>query len=157
MHIRGLRTAAVAAVIAMAALSRPIVIGAEKPEHLIIKCTKPCAGAIGAVAALGGETTFVYDNVDAIAAIGAREPGSRTDRRRRRRRGAEGRHGVAPAARGTVEGGGLISASEVSGDAIAGFVGARPANYNYNNSLTGAAPLHAAGAVGENVVVGRDR
>jgi subtilisin family serine protease len=152
MHIRGLRTATVAVTIAVAALSRPLVVGAEKPERLIIKCTKPCAGAIGAVAALGGETTFVYDNVDAIAAT---VPASRV----RELTAAVGADAVRKDVtvslppREAVEADSPISSSEVSGDAIAGFVGAQPANYNYNNSLTNAAALHAAGAVGENVVV----
>ena len=138
MHIRGLRTATVAAIIAVAALSRPLVVGAEKPERLIIKCAKPCAGAIGAVAALGGETTFVYDNVDAIAAT---VPASRV----RELTAAVGADAVRKDVtvslppREAVEADGPISASEVSGDAIAGFVGAQPANYNYNNSLTNAA------------------
>jgi subtilisin family serine protease len=131
---------------------RPIVIGAEKSEQLIVKCAKPCAGAIGAVAAVGGETTYVYDNVDAIAvsvpasrvadltfAVGA--DAVRKDAT------------VALPPREVTEVDNAIAANALGGDEIAGFVGAQPANYNYNNSLTNAAPLHAAGSIGNNVVV----
>jgi subtilisin family serine protease len=153
MSIRGLRTATVAAVIAAAALSRPLVIGAEKPEQLIIKCEKPCAGAIGAVAAVGGETTFVYENVGAIAVT---VPSSRVHDLTMAVGADAVRKDVTVSLppREAVEADSPISSGEVSGDAIAGFVGAQPANYNYNNSLTNAAPLHAAGMVGADVVVG---
>ena len=152
MSIRGLRTALVVTVVAVLALSRPVVIGAEKSEQLIVKCAKPCAGAIGAVAAVGGETTYVYDNVDAIAVS---VPASRV---------ADLTFAVGADAvrkdvtvtlppREVTEVDNAIAANALNGDEIAGFVGARPANYNYNNSLTNAAPLHAAGSIGTNVVV----
>jgi len=152
MSVRGLRSASVATVVVLLALTRPIVIGAEKTEQLIVKCAKPCAGAIGAVAAVGGETTYVYDNVDAIAvsvpasrvadltfAVGA--DAVRKDAT------------VALPPREVTEVDNAIAANALGGDEIAGFVGAQPANYNYNNSLTNAAPLHAAGSIGNDVVV----
>ena len=152
MSIRGLRIASVVTVVALLALSRPIVIGAEKTEQLIVKCAKPCAGAIGAVAAVGGETTYVYDNVDAIAvSVPASRVADLTF--------AVGADAVRKDAtvtlppREVTEADNAIAANALSGDEIAGFVGAQPANYNYNNSLNNAADLHAAGSIGNNVVV----
>ena len=152
MSIRGLRTASVATAVALLALSRPIVIGAEKPESLIVKCAKPCAGAIGAVSAVGGEVRFVYDNIDAIAVT---VPGSRVGDLTFAVGADAVRKDVTVSLppREVVEADSPLSASALSESAIAGFVGARPANYNYNNALTNAAPLHAAGLVGEKVIV----
>jgi hypothetical protein len=57
MSIRGFRSTAVVTLLTVA-LTRPTIVGAEKSQQLIVKCAKPCAGAIGAVAAVGGETTY---------------------------------------------------------------------------------------------------
>ena len=59
----------------------------------------------------------------------------------------------AAAPREVTEAGSAIAASALEDDALAGFLGAQPANYNYHNSLTNDAPLHAAGSIGANVVV----
>ena len=152
MSIRGLRSASVVTVVALLALSRPMVIGAEKTEQLIVKCAQPCAGAIGAVAAVGGEITYVYDNVDAIAVS---VPASRVADLTFAVGADAVRKDVTVALppREVTEADNAIEANALSGEELAGFVGVQPANYNYNNSLNNAAALHAAGSIGNNVVV----
>ena len=67
MKSRTLRILVVASLIALPAVWQSAVIGAEEPERLIVKCPRPCAAAVAAAAALVGETTQTYDNVDAVA------------------------------------------------------------------------------------------
>src|SRR4051812_10563994 len=62
MHIRATRIAVFAVIAAAPILSRASLIGAEKPESLIVQCARPCAGAIATVTSLGGTVTHVYEN-----------------------------------------------------------------------------------------------
>ena len=115
-------------------------------EALIVQCTRPCAAVIGAVSALGGKVTYQYESVDAVAVSIPK---------------------VHVADLSLVTGAIAISKdAEIAGprpletfeasqpdavvdwkDAAVGSV--QPENYNYNNALTGAATLHAAGKIGE--------
>jgi hypothetical protein len=69
MYKRAFRIAAFAIVMAGPVLFRPPLIGAEKAEFVIVNCARPCAGPIATVSSLGGQVTYVYENVDAIAAM----------------------------------------------------------------------------------------
>ena len=156
MKSRMLRILAIASVIALPALWHPAIIGAEKPEQLIVKCARPCAAAVATVAALGGETTQTYDNVDAVAvSVPSSRVGDLTfvlgvDAVRK-----DVIVMLPPSS--PIEADGFIDAQALEGDALSEFVSAQPDNYNYNNGLTGAATLHAAGMQGQNVIVGVDR
>ena len=153
MKGRKLRILAVASLIALPAVWHSAIIGAEEPERLIIKCPRPCAAAVATVAALGGETTHTYDNVDAVAVS---VPRSRVGDLTIVLGVAAVRKDIVvmlPPSR-PVEADAFLEARELEGDALTEFVSARPDNYNYNNGLTGATTLHAAGMRGQNVVVG---
>ena len=54
-------------VVVSAVLFAPHMWGAEEPEQLIVTCQRPCQGVVTAIGLLGGEVTYVYDNVDAVA------------------------------------------------------------------------------------------
>lgn len=153
MNGSSLRIFAIASVSAMTALWHPDIIGAEKLEQLIIKCARPCAAAVATVAAMGGETTQTYDNVDAVAVS---VPSSRvSDLRLTLGADTVRKDVIVPLPPSSpIEADAFLNAQEIEGDALAQFVGAQPANYNYNNGLTGAATLHAAGVQGQNVIVG---
>jgi hypothetical protein len=147
------RTAAMLGVVALLLIpaSRPLH-GAEGDEAFIVECTRPCAAIAATVAAAGGVVTQRYENVDAIA---VRVPKS----------GVSSLVSVAGAAsvRKDVE----IAAprpemAEAIGDAGAQVFDAteltqlaisQPANYNFNLGFTNVTPLHAAGQLGQNVVV----
>ena len=124
--------------------------GAEGDEALIVQCTSPCAAVIAAVAAAGGVVTQQYENVDAVA---VRVP-----------------KGAVPALVSVAGAGAVRKDIDIAPprpaemtdvtdqlavpeplDAAAATV--QPANYNYNLAVTNVAPLHAAGKVGQNVVV----
>ena len=155
MKTRMLRILAIASLIALPALWHSAIIGAEKPEQLIVKCARPCAAAVATVAALGGETTQIYDNVDAVAVSVPTQPGRRSDGRPRRRRRAQRRDRHAPALE--PDRSRHVSSMHRRSKATrsASSCSAQPDNYNYNNGLTGAAStLHAAGVQGQNVIVG---
>jgi hypothetical protein len=153
MKSRKLRILAVASLIALPAVWHSAIIGAEEPERLIIKCPRPCAAAVATVAALGGETTQTYDNVDAVAVS---VPRSRVGDLTIVLGVDAVRKDVVvmlPPSR-PVEADAFLEARELEGDALTEFVSAQPDNYNYNNGLTGATTLHAAGMQGQNVIVG---
>jgi subtilisin family serine protease len=123
--------------------------GAETDEALIVKCTRPCATVTGVVASAGGVVTQRYDNVDAVA---VRVPKSAVQMLVSIA-GADGvRKDVTLAAPRPTE---LVAASDQEGSAaeLSGAIDALPANFNYNLALTNVAPLHAAGKIGQNVVV----
>lgn len=153
MKPQPLRLVAVAAAVALAIQLHSNVIGAEKPEALIVKCARPCAAVIAVVGALGGETTQTYENVDAVAVS---VPASRLGDLRL----AIGAEAILKDVTvmlppsNPVESDGLIEAQELQQDALSDFLQQEPANYNYNNGLTGASTLHAAGNFGQGVVVG---
>ena len=45
----------------------PRMQGAEEPTRLIVNCERPCRGVEAAVLLVGGEVTYTYENIDAIA------------------------------------------------------------------------------------------
>jgi len=153
MTSRMLRILAIASLIALPVVWQSAIIGAEEPEQLIVKCARPCAAVVGTVAALGGETTQTYDNVDAVAVS---VPRSRVGDLTILLGVDAVRKDVVvmlPPSR-PVEADAFLEARELEGDALTEFVNAQPDNYNYNNGLTGATTLHAAGLQGQNVIVG---
>jgi len=147
-----LRILAIAGLITLPAWQSPI-IGAEKPEQLIVNCARPCAAVVATVAALGGETTQIYQNVDAAAVT---VPSSRVGDLTAAL-GVDAVHKdvivTLPPSR-PIEADSFIDAQTLEGGALSEFVRAQPDNYNYNNGLTGAAALHATGSTGQNVIVG---
>ena len=148
------RTASMLGVVALLLIpaSSPLH-GAEGDDAYIVECTRPCAAIAATVAAAGGVVTQRYDNVDAIA---VRVP----------RSGVSSLISVAGAAsvRKDVE----IAAPRPEMAEAIGEAGApqafdateltqlaisQPDNYNFNLGFTNVAPLHAAGQLGQNVVV----
>jgi subtilisin family serine protease len=127
-----------------------IRLRADAEEALIVQCTRPCAAVVAAVSLMGGQVTYQYESIDAVA---VRIPKTH----------------VADLA--LITGATAISKDvEVAGprpidtfdasqpDAVvdwrdAAVASAQPENYNYNNTLTGAASLHAAGKIGAGTIV----
>ena len=133
-------------------------------KAVVIRCSKPYDRVVAAVRDLGGEVTFEYENVGAIA---ANVP--------------EGRLAeliAVPGVQAVVKdvivniprpiesvGGKLekgLVAEPVGAEAVnmlteaelTRFISGLPENYNFNNNLTGAASLHAQGKLGQGVIVG---
>lgn len=147
--IRFAFTGTVVALLFIAPVSRLSADGQD--EALLVQCTRPCAAVIGAVNLMGGKVTYQYENIDAVA---VRIPKGRV------------------ADLGLVTGATAITKdAEVAGPrpietfettqptAVvdwrdAAVASTKPENYNYNNTLTGAATLHAAGKIGEGTIVG---
>jgi subtilisin family serine protease len=121
----------------------------DQDEPLIVECTRPCAAVTAAVSAVGGQVTYRYDNIDAVA---VRIPKGRVaDLMQVAGPGSVSKDALMEAPRPTevVDAGqpvGLVDLREAGPPA--------PANYNHNNALTGAAVLHAAGKRGQGIVVG---
>lgn len=127
-----------------------IHLRADAEEALIVQCTRPCAAVVAAVSLMGGQVTYQYESIDAVA---VRIP----------------KIHVADLA--LITGATAISKDvEVAGprpidtfeagqpDAVvdwrdAAVASAQPENYNYNNTLTGAATLHSAGKIGAGTIV----
>jgi len=127
--------------------------GAGEPDRAIVTCERPCAAVATAVSELGGEITYSFENIDAVAA--AVPKGRLGDLSAAV--GAASVHKDAIVARPSpiepLEAG-EAPAISLEGSALTDFVQAAPANYNYNDLLTGGAELHAAGLLGKDVVVG---
>ena len=107
------------------------------------------------VAALGGEVTAVYDNLDAVA---VRVPRARVVELVALVGADAVRKDVMVALPPPVDVGVVADMEgfdELTGDALDAFVRDLPANYNYNNVLTGASSVHAGGTLGGRTV-GRD-
>lgn len=147
-------------------LSLPVAAQADSGEKVLIRASKPYTTLVATIEALGGKVSYQYKNVDAIAAEIPRE--------------ALGiiRGMVAPNAitkdsivpnpapvdlllgkERFVQGSGAepLEAEDVQvlqGEELSRFVADLPANFNFNNNLTGAAGLHALGKLGQGVIVG---
>jgi subtilisin family serine protease len=122
---------------------------ADSDEALIVECTRPCAAVTAAVAAAGGVVTQQFENVDAVAVRVPRSGVSSLVSIA----GADSVHKdaeVKPPA--PVEVAALTGQESEALDAAA-FGQSLPDNYNFNLSFTNVAPLHAAGRVGQDVVV----
>ncbi len=129
-----------------AAWSGSTLVHGQQEERLIVACTRPCADLAMAVQQLGGHIAHRYDNVDALAIdipqqrlpdlVKAAGPAAISkDAEVARPRPAE-----------TMR---IDEAFDVASMAD----GAVPANYDYNNTLTGAASLHAQGRTGDGTIV----
>jgi hypothetical protein len=142
-----------AAVVVAAFVYAPATRGAEEPEQLIVKCDRPCAGVVTAVGRVGGEVTRTYENINALAVS---VPKDRVADLAAAVGAGAVRKDVTvsrPAPVEPLEVGVPESAQGLEGQTLTGFLEAAPANYNYNNALTGASTLHAAGTVGQDVIV----
>jgi hypothetical protein len=150
------RTAVSALTLILAVASTSPIVGAgtdDKQEGLIVRCARPCAAVVAAVAAAGGSVSQRYDNVDAVAVW---VPASRVA-------DLSAAFGVDAIRKDVViqlpppmQATAVDLPADVQGvlpAAVAAQTASLPANYNYNNSLTGAASLHAAGKVGSGVIV----
>src|SRR5262245_13254913 len=147
------RSVAILGILTAVVVWTPGPRAAGEPEHLIVKCQRPCSGVVAAVSALGGEVTYSYENINAVAVAVPAERVSALSINV----GADAiRKDVTierPAPVQPVEVESTGAAQTIGESDLASYVGALPANYNYNNALTGAAPLHANGLLGQNVVV----
>lgn len=127
--------------------------GAEGPEALIVKCARPCAAVTGAVAAMGGQVTQTYDNIDALAVS---VPASRVAELKVLAGPDAVRKDVIVARPTPIEPVAIddpLASTPLDGAALDGFLGSLPANYNYNNQLIATDTLHTAGLTGQDVVV----
>ncbi len=134
----------------------PSLATAANDEAVIVRCVRPCTTAIAAVRSLGGVVTEQYQNVDAVA---ARLPTAALPQLG----AALGADQVikdsivnAPIPRDVTNlsgGQAPVRSFSLAGQELTKLLGAQPNNYNYNNNLTGAAALHAAGKFGEGVIV----
>lgn len=123
----------------------------EAREALIVECQGRC-DLSNAIAALGGEVTRVFANVDACAVEvprGAVPAVSALPGVTRLEKDAllnEPEPDQAPA----LTAGAM---TKLSHDELLGMLDGELANYAFNNVLTGAATLHAEGTLGEGIVV----
>ncbi len=131
----------------------PRMRGAEEPARLIVNCERPCRGVEAAVQLVGGEITYTYENIDAVAVTVPEDRVADIA-------SAEGVLAVnkdvtidrpVPLAPTEVEA--LGEPQSLDPDALPGFLQDLPDNYNYNNALTRASEVQAGGALGQNVVV----
>ncbi len=122
---------------------------ADEDEALIVECTRPCSAVTAVVAAAGGVVTQRFENVDAVAVRVPRSAvpslGNVAGAESVRRDAMIKAPGPAVLAR-------LTGQLEQPIDPTALAPG-QPANYNFNLEFTNVAPLHAAGRIGQNVVV----
>jgi subtilisin family serine protease len=131
----------------------PRTRGAEEPARLIVHCERPCRGVEAAVLLVGGEITYAYENVDAIAVSVPQDRVSELS-------AIEGVLAVSkdvsvdrPVPIAPVEAAALDEPQALSPDALQQFLQDLPENYNYNNTLTRASEVQAGGALGQDVVV----
>src|SRR6185295_4220389 len=61
------RTVASALALILVLVSTSSIVRADRQEGLIVRCARPCAAVVAAVAAAGGTIAHRYDNVDAVA------------------------------------------------------------------------------------------
>ena len=131
----------------------PRLSGAENSAPFIVTCARPCAAVVATVASLGGEVTERFENIDAVA---VRVPRSRASELSVNTGADQVRKDATvtlPPRLDLVDSGEAEAASILDEAAIGAFERDLPANFNYNNGLTGAASLHAANRLGQGVVV----
>jgi hypothetical protein len=136
--------------IGAALLSTTPLLGQGGSDALIVSCARPCSAVRAVVANAGGVVTREYDNIDALA---VQLPSSATAALL----SAAGPQAVhkdvmvnAPRPAASVE----LQSGVVAGPQGAIDSGFDPGNYNYNLAVNNVASLHAAGQVGQDVVVG---
>jgi Subtilase family/Bacterial pre-peptidase C-terminal domain len=121
---------------------------------VILKTPKPYTGVVAAVEAMGGTVTHQFENIDAVAAV---VPSDR----------ATDLHAVAgvsevykdvvvpapsPMEIATMDGSEILGT--MSGAELAAALGSEPADYLFDNAMTGADVLHGNGIFGSGVLVG---
>ena len=146
------RAAAMASTVALVMTLGHNLMSAEQ-QPFIVKCPRPCVAVLGVVAALGGEVRQVYENVDAVAVTVpsgrvtdltvAAGPGTVRKDTTVKRPPLEAIPAGSPQTVGVLG----------DADALADFVRDAPENYNYNNNMTKASTLHAAGVLGQHTIV----
>jgi len=153
MRTKRMRLTIFIAILAAAVVFAQRTHGAQEPERLIVKCERPCLGVETTVRVIGGEVTYAYENVDAIAVA---VPAERVPELS----AAVGADAIRkdveierPVPMTPLEAGSVVAEQPLVADALDSAVKSLPANYNYNNALTGSASLHAQGLLGRNVVV----
>jgi len=128
---------------------------AEDPGRFIVECATECSAVAAQITSLGGQVTERFNNVPAIAVS---VPAGKTAAVR----GITGVASIAkdatlsaprPARRAVIPRSETGPVQVLPSQELSAFVGKRPANYNFNNLLTGADALHAEGNIGEGVVV----
>jgi hypothetical protein len=146
------RTAVSALALILVLASTPYIRGADKQAGLIVTCARPCAAVVALVTDAGGSVTQRYDNVDAVAVS---VPASRVaDLAAAFGAGTVRKDVIVAQPRPEAQqADAAMNVQTVDPSVIADQTAALPANYNYNNALTGAATLHATGKIGTGVVV----
>ena len=123
--------------------------------RFIVECATQCTGVASQITGLGGKVTERFDNVPAIAVSIPADKSAAL-------RAIIGVSSIAkdvtvnvpkPKRRTVIPSSDIGPPQVLPGTQISAFVGRRPANYNFNNLLTGAEALHANGIIGEGVVV----
>ncbi len=128
------------------------LVHGQQEERLIVSCSRPCTDVVTAVQQMGGQVTYRYANIDAVAVnipqqrlpdlVRAAGPAAISkDVEVARPRPVE----VATTPDAPLD---AIDTSSSTGQGVV-----VPANYEYNNALTGAATLHAQGRTGQGIVV----
>jgi subtilisin family serine protease len=127
-----------------------IRLRADAEEALIVQCTRPCAAVVAAVGAMGGKVTYQYENIDAVAVTIPKTHVADL---------ALITGATAISKDVEIAGPRPVDTFEASQPAAvvdwrdAAVASAQPENYNYNNTLTGAAMLHATGKIGAGTIV----
>ncbi len=124
-------------------------------ESLVLRCAASCEQVAQAVQNLGGKINVRYSNINALA---IRVPSSVSDHIF----AITGVTGVGkdrlialpfPIAPAAISKTSIVNSAAVTPANLGKLVATSPANYNFNNRLTGANSLHEAGQFGEGVVV----
>ena len=125
---------------------------AAETERVIIQCEGPCGPVVAAIEAMGGEITYRYANVDALAATILKT-------RRPQLLALGGIKGIRQDLLITLPNPKVTEvlpvpdAQMITGAALDALVAELPDNYSFNNGLTGAGALHRAGETGDGVIV----
>jgi subtilisin family serine protease len=131
------------------------IFAADGSGHFIVECVTDCSAVAAQVSQLGGQVTERFNNVAAIAVSVPAGKAAAV-------RGIAGVASVAkdatlsaprPARTTAIPRAESGEVRVLPSQELSAFVAKRPANYNFNNLLTGADALHAEGILGEGVVV----
>ncbi|MBL1275338.1 MAG: S8 family serine peptidase [Ectothiorhodospiraceae bacterium] len=124
-------------------------------ESLVLSCNDRCDAVAQQITALGGKVNVQYVNVDALA---IEVPSNIVDQIK----ALAGVKGLGkdrlvtiprPVTPMAITSESILGSAAISREGLGAFVGDKPANYNFNNRLTGATALHQEGQLGEGVIV----
>jgi hypothetical protein len=136
----------------LVALAIP-VHAAEPVDDFVIQCRTSCDSVAAAIRQIdGARINYTFRNVPGLAASIPVSAAASLQKRTDVVDVSKDLDVASPLPRVDVP----LAADEarvLSPSALPGFVGTVPANYNYNNGLTGAAALHAQGTLGNGVLV----